>query len=127
MNANDTNASNQTVADGVPSERLAHVTGRPRRRGARLSVRAGIGMTLILVWTVVTLTGVLLYVAPTGRRAGQNELLLGVAKTTWGDIHWWVSLVAVAVTVVHVTVDWKTFRACVRHVVHASGAAAPSE
>jgi len=81
-----------------------------KRRGSRLSARAGIGVTLIAVWSVATLTGVLLYVAPDGRRSGQKTLLLGLTKTNWADIHWWVSLAAVAVTVVHVVVDWKTFR-----------------
>lgn len=92
---------------------------KPNRRGTRLSVRAAIGVTLITVWTMATLTGVLLYVSPQGRRAGQREVLLGLTKSNWGDIHWWISLVAVGVTIVHVVVDWKTFRACVRHVVHA--------
>ncbi len=109
-----------TVAGTARPGRAVTPIGRGPRRGARLSLRAGIGITLIAVWSVATLTGVLLYVAPAGRRAGQNEVLFGLTKATWGDIHWWVSLAAVAVTIVHVTVDWKTFRACMRHVVHAT-------
>jgi len=94
---------------------------RRSRAGSRLTIRAVIGITLIAVWSAATLTGLLLYVSPEGRRSGRNEVLLGITKSTWGDIHWWISLAAVAVTVVHVSVDWRTFRACVRHVVHASG------
>lgn len=60
-----------------------------------------------------------MYVAPSGRRSGWNELLFGLTKRAWADVHWWVSLAAVAVTVVHVAIDWKTFRACVRHLTHA--------
>lgn len=96
-------------------------TMNTHRHGSRVSIRAAIGITLIAVWTVATLTGILLYVTPEGRKAGQNEVLLGLAKTTWGDIHWWVSLAAVGVTIVHVVVDWRTFRACVRHITHTSG------
>ena len=96
-------------------------SGTPKRRGSRLSTRAAIGITLIAVWAGATLTGVLLYVSPEGRRAGQNEVLFGLTKTTWGDIHWWISLAAVGVTIVHVIVDWRPFRACVRHVLHARG------
>ncbi len=111
-------ASSQTGSGAGGSGRSVRPNGRPRH-GSRLSLRAGIGITLIAVWSVATVTGVLLYVAPTGRRSGQNDLLFGLTKTTWGDVHWWVSLVAVGVTIAHVIVDWRTFRACVRHVVHA--------
>jgi len=90
-----------------------------KRPGRRLSLRAGVGMALMALWSVATLTGVLLYVAPAGRRSGWNELLFGLTKRAWGDIHWWVSLAAVAVTIVHVTIDWRTFRACARHLTHA--------
>ena len=91
-------------------------------------MRASIGITLIAVWTLATLTGVLLYVAPTGKASGRQPLLFGITKNGWGDIHWWISLVAVIVTVIHVAVDWKTFRACVRHLAHAHGASpAPCE
>jgi hypothetical protein len=110
-------------ARAVVSPERARPAGRHR---SRLSIRAGIGITLITVWSAATFTGVLLYVAPTGRRSGRDDILLGLTKTTWGDIHWWVSLAAVAVTIVHVIVDWKTFRACLRHIVHATASNAPS-
>jgi hypothetical protein len=73
----------------------------------------------MVLWSVTTLTGVMLYVAPTGRRSGWNELLFGLTKHVWADVHWWASIAAVVVTIVHVTIDWRTFRACVRHLAHA--------
>jgi hypothetical protein len=84
-------------------------------------MRAGVGITLLVVWALATLTGFLLYVAPEGRQSGRRELLLGLTKASWGDVHWWISIVAVAITIVHLAVDWKTFRSCVRHLVHAHG------
>jgi hypothetical protein len=102
---------------------MTHSTTRPPRRGRKLSIRAAIGIALIAVWSAALLTGILLYVAPEGRRSGQADLLFGLSKTTWGQIHWWISLVAVALTVVHLIVDWKTFRACVRHLTHTHGQA----
>ncbi len=109
-------------ARAAATQERAGTPGRRPRRGQKLSWRAAIGIALIATWGVATFTGILLYVAPTGRRAGQQELLLGLTKETWGDIHWWVSLVAVVITVIHVAVDWKTFRACVRHLTHTHGA-----
>lgn len=113
------------------SDRLTALNERPTpvkrvRRGRKLSVRAAIGITLIVVWTLDAATGFLLYVAPSGRRSGQQELLLGITKQAWGDIHWWLSVAAIAVTVVHVAVDWRTFRACVRHLAHRSPACQPA-
>ena len=116
--------SSQTGAGTARPARSVKPSAPSPRRRSRLSIRAAIGITLIAVWSVATLTGVLLYVAPTGRRSGQNDLLFGLTKTTWGNVHWWVSLAAVAVTIVHVIVDWRTFRACVRHIVHASASSA---
>lgn len=128
MSANDATGAS---IDSTPDSRAASaeqpdVPPHPHHRGVRLSIRAGIGITLIAVWSIATLTGVLLYVTPEGRRSGQNEVLLGLTKSTWGDVHWWISLAAVAFTVVHVIIDWKTFRSCVRHVVHADGASLPA-
>ena len=91
------------------------------RRGRTLSIRATIGITLLVVWSAALLTGILLYVAPEGRRSGQADLLFGISKSDWGQIHWWVSLVAVGVTIVNLAVDWKTFRSCVRHLTHTHG------
>ena len=91
------------------------------RRGRKLDIRASIGIALIVSWSAALLTGVLLYVAPEGRRSGRTDLLFGISKATWGEIHWWISLVAVGLTVVHLIVDWKTFRSCVRHLTHTHG------
>jgi len=48
---------------------------------------------------------------------------LATAHPGWGDIQWRISLVAMIVTVIHVAVDRKTLRACVRHFAHAPGTA----
>jgi hypothetical protein len=85
---------------------------------SRRQVRALVGITLLVSWVLATLTGVLLEVAPEVPRAGQQELLFGLTQRTWGDIHWWVSVLAVAVTVVHLATDWRTFRGCLRAMTH---------
>jgi hypothetical protein len=75
-------------------------------------------VALLVVWSLATATGVLLYVSPSGRRSGQLDILAGLSKETWGEIHWWVSLVAVLITVVHLVLDWNTFKVCIRHLIH---------
>lgn len=103
--------------DRQPSPAPATVT---RTCGSKRRVRAVVGITLLVTWALSTVTGVLLELAPDVRRAGQ-QTLLGVTQHTWGDLHWWVSVAAVAVTVVHLVLDWRTFRGCLRTLAHRPG------
>jgi len=59
--------------------------GRPVKFKAY--VRAVVAVALFIVWGLSAFTGVLLWLAPTGRRAGQRLLLLDLTKDEWGDIH----------------------------------------
>lgn len=54
---------------------------------------------------VVIVSGLVLWAAPNGPRSGRQELLFGLAKREWGDVHLWLSLAALAVTAVHVVVN----------------------
>jgi hypothetical protein len=42
-----------------------------------------------------------------GRNAGFSTSLLGLARTTWSDLHTWASLVMVAGVVVHLALHWR--------------------
>lgn len=83
------------------------------RSAARL--RAWIAIALVVVWIVVAASGWLLWLAPEGQRSGQIQLFLGLTKRQWGDVHFAVSIVATLITIVHVVVDWRALRGCVRH------------
>jgi hypothetical protein len=86
-----------------------------RHRRATPYARAVVAIGLLSTWGLTAATGLLLWLAPTGPRSGRRELLLGLTKQSWGDVHFSLSLLAVAVTIVHLTIDWRAFRACVRH------------
>jgi hypothetical protein len=79
-------------------------------------IRALIALVLIILWGIATLTGLLLYAAPAGPRSG-HLVLLFLTKVQWGDVHFWFSIAASMVTFIHMAVDWKAFRACVRFLV----------
>ena len=79
-------------------------------------IRAVIASALIVLWAISALTGFLLYVAPTGPRSGRL-ILLFLTKTEWGDVHFWISIAAGIATVIHVIIDWKALKACVRFLV----------
>lgn len=88
----------------------------PRRFRARL--RAIIGIALIAAWSLVIVSGLVLWAAPQGPRSGRRELLFGLAKREWGDVHLWLSLVALAVTAVHVVVNRGMLRSAMRSLIH---------
>ncbi|MGE3913677.1 MAG: DUF4405 domain-containing protein [Chloroflexota bacterium] len=91
---------------------IAH-TARPAIVKAR--IRAVVAILLLAAWIIAAATGFLLWLAPTGPRSGQIPLLLMLTKSAWGDIHFWVSVLASAITVVHITIDWRALCGCVRH------------
>jgi hypothetical protein len=86
-------------------------------------MRAWVAVSLLVLWSLATATGFLLWLAPHGPRSGRVPLLLGLTKHSWGDVHFWVCIAAVAVTVVHLTIDWRALKACVSHLtnVHRHG------
>ena len=88
---------------------------RNRLINTRVYTRAVVAIMLFSSWGVVALSGLLLWLAPSGRQSGQMELLLGLTKEGWSDIHFWVSLAAIIITVIHVIIDWKALRGVMRY------------
>jgi hypothetical protein len=83
----------------------------------RTRLRAVIGIALITSWSLVVVSGLVLWTAPPGPRAGRRVLLLGIMKREWADLHLWLSLAALAVTAAHVAVDWRMFCSAMRSLV----------
>ena len=81
----------------------------------KVYVRAVVAMMLITVWSLVALTGLLLWLAPSGPQSGRQLLLLELTKSEWGDIHFWIGMATVAVTLVHVVIDWRALRGVIRY------------
>lgn len=99
-----------------------------RRRQVRTKarVRAIIAISLIVVWSIVTFSGFLIYVAPQGRRSGWATILL-LTKSQWRDIHFWVGIVALLITVIHIVVDWRALRGCIRYLCSVERPSGPGE
>jgi hypothetical protein len=86
---------------------------------AKAYVRAVVAVLLLVFWSLAFLTGWLLWFAPHGPRSGRIPLLFGLTKPMWGDVHFWLCLAASAVTVVHLTIDWKALKGCLRYLTTA--------
>jgi hypothetical protein len=94
------------------------VTRRPA--GVKMRARALVAVALLVLWGLAAFSGILLWLAPSGPRSGQLLLLLGLTKSQRGEAHLWFSVAASLVTVVHVAIDWRGLRACVRYLTNAS-------
>ena len=88
---------------------------RSRPIKPKVYLRSVIAIILFVVWGLVASSGLLLWLAPTGARSGQQPLLLGLTKSEWGDIHFWFAVATFVVTAIHVIIDWKALRGCVRY------------
>ena len=97
-------------------------TNRPIK--VKVYTRAVVAILLITVWSLVALSGLVLWLAPSGQRAGRQILRLGLTKSEWGDIHFWIAVAVMIVTLVHIIIDWKALRGVVRYLtsVHRSPA-----
>ncbi|MDP2350534.1 MAG: DUF4405 domain-containing protein [Chloroflexota bacterium] len=67
-------------------------------------VRSVVALAMIATWGVSALSGIALWLAADGRAADLLPALLGVTKHAWNDIHVVASVLAVVLTLVHVTV-----------------------
>lgn len=91
----------------------AHTSDRHRQSGQKARLRALIALTLIVLWILAALTGFLLYVAPAGPRSGGLIMFL-LTKAQWANVHFWLSVAASLVTMMHIVIDWKALTGCVR-------------
>ena len=89
---------------------------RKRRQiNLKIYTRAVTAIALITVWLLSAFSGIILWLAPEVRRAGQQPLLFGITKENWGDIHFWICVAVVVVTIIHIIIDWKALRGVIRY------------
>jgi len=83
---------------------------------AKIYTRAVVAILLIATIIVSTISGILVWLAPSGQRSGQQLLLFNLTKSEWNEIHFWVSIAFIAVAIIHIIVDWKVLRAVMRYI-----------
>ncbi|VXD13664.1 putative 4-amino-4-deoxy-L-arabinose-phosphoundecaprenol flippase subunit ArnE [Planktothrix serta PCC 8927] len=80
-------------------------------------MRGIVALALLISWSLVALTGFIIWFAPRGQGAGSIAFLLGLSRHEWGDIHFFISLLALVVTVIHVILDWRTLKGLIRYLI----------
>lgn len=101
---------------------------RTRRRlkiRLRLYTRVLTDISLVLLWLPATFTGLILWetlgFVPEGPGKGERVMLWGLTTAEWGTVHLWISIAAVAFTLLHVVLDWKALKGAVKYFVRARG------
>ncbi len=77
--------------------------------------RAVVAIALIIVWVLSAFSGLILWLAPEVRQSGRQLLLFDITKENWGQIHFWICVAVVIVTIVHIIIDWKALRGVLRY------------
>ena len=86
-------------------------------RISKAYTRSVTAVSLLIMWGLSAIGGLILWLAPSGPRSGRTLLLLGMTKQQWGDWHFWFSILAIGVTVVHLIIDWRGFKGCINYLV----------
>ena len=73
----------------------------------RALTRLAIALTIIAIGVMLGLTGLQMWLAPSGRGSESAVLLLGLNKTQLRDLHFWSSMIAMGLTLFHIALDWK--------------------
>jgi hypothetical protein len=81
----------------------------------RTYFRAVVALTMMVVWSLVTISGFLLWSVPRGPRSGAQILFLNLTKRDWGELHVWFSFVAILITIMHLVIDWRAFCGCMKY------------
>lgn len=109
-----------------PAEKYARTRHpRPLKTRIRIYARAVTDVFLVLLWLPATITGILLWepagFIPEGPGKGERIMLWGLTTSEFGDLHWWLSVAAVAMTLLHILLDWKAFKGAMKYLLHSRG------
>jgi hypothetical protein len=99
---------------------------RQRKFRNKAYFRSIIAISMTTVWSAMIMTGFLLYVALSGPRSGRLPIFL-LTKGQWVDLHFWIGLLAILITVMHVIIDWKALRGCLRYLASLDRSQTPGE
>lgn len=89
--------------------------GKSRQIKVKIYARAVVAILLIAAWSLVAISGLVLWLAPSGPRSGRQLLLFELTKSGWSDVHFWIAIATIVVTIVHIIIDWKALRGVIRY------------
>lgn len=103
------------VAQSTTQEVISH-HGKSRTKPI---IRAIVSISLMLTWASVAITGFMLEFrgdGPGSRKIEQEAFTSLFSGHMLGELHFWLAIVALVITFVHIALDWKMFTANLRNV-----------
>lgn len=88
-----------------------------RKINLKIYIRAVVAIVMLLTWVLVGCSGLILWLAPEGRRSGRVPLLFDMTKSDWREVHLWIAVITLVMTIIHIIIDWKTLRAVLKYMV----------
>ena len=79
-------------------------------------------LTLLVLLAMVGTGLVIRYLLPPGsggHGAGPRLELWGLGRHDWGDVHFWIAVATIVVTLIHIVIDWKALRGVIRYLTSA--------
>ena len=96
---------------GAVIQRLAEHQRSARRTAL---IRASTGIVQLVTWSLMAGTGLVLALGPwediEDLEVRSRTVFLGMSQDGWGGVHMGIAYVAVAATLVHITLAWRPFR-----------------
>ena len=90
---------------------------RRRRTKTTVIIRLTLSLTLIITGVLLGLTGILMWLSPTGQHSGSTILFLGLSKDEMGDVHFYLSMITMFVALAHIVLSWKIIRGYFRYLI----------
>jgi hypothetical protein len=77
----------------------------------KTKLQFGLALTLVVLGIVEAVTGFVLWlVLPSGGGAGRYGIereFINISRQTWIDIHDWIAVALIVVTLIHLCIHWK--------------------
>lgn len=88
-----------------------------KKLNSKIYSKGIIALMLLIFWTGVATTGIIMWMAPHGQGMGSKSFFLNMNRHDWGDIHLYLALTAIILTIIHVIIDWKQFVNSLKHII----------
>ncbi len=77
-----------------------------------MSVRSRVvtALTLLSLGVFQSISGLVLFFAPTGRFSGRYEIL-GLKKEVWKDLHSYTGFIIISLAILHLVLNWNILKA----------------
>lgn len=102
----------------------------PRPLPRQVRTNFGLDAILGIIFLVVSISGLISWLAlgggyQGGRNPAYNTLVLGLARDGWNDLHLWMGVAMISLTLLHLALHWKWILCTLRNFLHSAKRPSP--